>query len=117
MSRSPASAKGDQLRAANDRRQFALAVGQRRTHRFSGKAAFIGKDTQIALPRAKRRMWLRVAKARSNWLLSGTQPAALLKGSNAQRGAARRVDKIVPLKGNRSDPCPFVFAAPHSDPH
>ena len=41
--------KGDQLCAANDRRQLALAVRQRWPRRFTGKAAFIGKDTQIAL--------------------------------------------------------------------
>ena len=41
--------KGDDLRAANNRRQFALAVGQRRTCRFFWKRTLFGEDTQLAL--------------------------------------------------------------------
>ena len=44
--------KGNDLRAADHRRQFGSAVRQRRAGGFMRRRTLIGKDTQLALPRA-----------------------------------------------------------------
>ena len=43
--------KGNNFRAPDNGRQLAFALRQRRTGRFFGKRTFVGKDTQLALPR------------------------------------------------------------------
>ena len=68
--------KGDHLCAANDRRELAFAVRQRRTHRFTGKATFIGKDTQLALPALTT---ANVAWSREGGLRNGLCPAQNLR--------------------------------------